>query len=120
MSEDLYPTAAEARRHSRRAAADYAETSRWGWNQVSGRLTCEPHPRLPCLLEPSVAPRGQRWAPCWVLFAGRDQPGWRFYQWVSARNDDTPALSMNNATEVVEHMIGDFVYLVERSLGSDG
>lgn len=77
---ETYPTATAAEDRSRESAETYAENSQWDWEALSGRLLCEPHPKLPCLLEPSALQRGDRWVPCWVLFAGQDLPGWRFYQ----------------------------------------
>lgn len=112
------PLAAEDR--SRESAETYAENSQWDWEALSGRLLCEPHPKLPCLLEPSALQRGDRWVPCWVLFAGQDLPGWRFYQWVSARNDDSPPLSMEEAPEVLERTIADFLFMVERLEAASG
>lgn len=114
----IYPTAADARRESRIAARRYAENSRWGWEIVNERLMCKPHPKLPCLLDPSVARRQGGWVPCWVLIAGRDQPGWRFFQWVSARNDDTPPIPLDDAAEVVERTVDDYVFLVKRSMAT--
>ena len=112
---EIFGTADVARRHALEAATAYANASRWGWEAMGDHFFCEPHPKLPCILDPSVAKRGDGWVPCWVLFAGQDLPGWRFYQWVSARNDTSPPLTMEEASEVLERIIADFLFLVEQS-----
>ena len=48
-----------------------------------------------------------------MLFAGRDQPGWRFYQWTSARNDGASHLPLDDAAEVLERIIECYVFLVD-------
>ena len=108
-----FSTRSEAHQYSQDRALVYSGSSRWEWQNLSGRLFSQPHPKLPCLLDPSVARRGNGWVPCWVLFAGRDQPGWRFYQWTSARNDATTPLPLEDAAEVLEHIIGDYVFLID-------